>query len=458
MLSCDAADHSVPSAATLEVGLANGKGTGVFISRAGDGHGPLELKDVKLRWLHSADDVEDAAKADLRVFAIEMVYVPRGPFAVGSGGTETGSFTDGCWTADPAIPLLIDAKWSGPAAEGSNARRIGAAPGRLWATSNKKGTPAIGPDGPLSDAFPTGYDAFYCMRYEVTRRQFADFLNTISKDVFNSTSAGDDQHAGAHFTAAGRYSLSGVWPNFEPARPHQACNLLSWWDGAKFAAWAGLRPMTELEYEKVCRGPLRPVPNEYAWGTATIASTPYTVAGEGTAEERITENCRTTAGNAVYDFTMPDFYGGAARGGVSAVPGSPMRAGVLATPESGRRAAGASYWGIMELSGNVREQVVSVSDPKGRAFEGRHGTGTTDIPRDWPEANYSAAAGRTSGENDAVGSGLRGGFFGDTPFGLRVSDRSRATYGPRAGSFSVRSRQDQNGFRGVRTAPNGERQ
>jgi hypothetical protein len=180
------------------------------------------------------------------------------------------------------------------------------------------------------------------------------------------------------------------------------------------------------------------------------------VAGEGTAGERITEDYRTAAGNAVYDFTMPDFYGGAARGGVSAVPGSPMRVGIFATPESGRVAAGASYWGIMELSGTVREQVVSVSDAKGRAFQGTHGAGTIDVPQDWPEANYSAAAGRNSGENDAVGSGLRGGFFGDTPFGLRISDRSRATYRPRAGSFSVRSRQDQNGFRAVRTAPAGQ--
>jgi len=162
------------------------------------------------------------------------------------------------------------------------------------------------------------------------------FLNTIPSKVFGSTSAGDDQHAGAHFVAAGRYSLSGVWPHFEPARLFPACNLLSWWDGAKFAAWAGLRPMSELEYEKACRGPLKPVP---------------------------------------------------------------------------------------------------------------------DVPDDWPEANY--ARGKSPGENDAVGSGLRGGFFGDTPCGLRVSDRSRATYRPRAGSFSLRSRQDQNGFRPVRTAPSG---
>ena len=448
-LSADAADHVIPTTATLDVGLTDGKGMGVFIYRTAPGHGPLELKDVKLRWLHGADGVEDAATADLKLFAIEMVYVPRGTFAVGSGGTEAGSFTNGCWKHGPAIPLLVDAKWSGPAAEGTNARHIGKAPGRLWGTG-EAGTAAIGPEGAISDAFPTGYEAFYCMRYEVTRRQFADFLNTIPKNVFHSTSAGDDQHAGAHFTAAGRYSLSGVWPNFKPARPYQACNLLSWWDGAKFAAWAGLRPMTELEYEKACRGPLKAVPCEYAWGTAAIASAPYAVTGEGTANERITENYRTTAGNANYDFTMPDFYGGAARGGVSAVPGSPMRAGIFTTPDSGRIAAGASYWGILELSGNVREQVVSVSDVKGRAFQGTHGPGTPDVPADWPEANY--CRGTSSGENDGIGSGLRGGFFGDTPFGLRVSDRSRATYRPRAGSFSVRSRQDQNGFRAVRTA------
>ena len=52
-----------------------------------------------------------------------------------------------------------------------------------------------------------------------------------------------------------------------------------------------------------------------------------------------------------------------------------MRAGVFATPDSDRVAAGASYWEILELSGNVREQVVSVGHVRGRAFAGTHGTG-----------------------------------------------------------------------------------
>jgi hypothetical protein len=211
--------------------------------------------------------------------------------------------------------------------------------------------------------------------------------------------------------------------------------------------------MTELEYEKACRGPHKPVPNEYAWGTARIATNPYTVANDGKADERIAANYSTTAGNANYDFTMPDFFGGPARGGVSAVPGSPMRAGIFATPGSGRVAAGASYWGILELSGNVREQVVTVGHPTGRAFAGTHGAGTLGVPADWPKAEYAAKAGRASGKDDAVGSGQRGGFFGDMPFGLRASDRSRAVFRGRAAAFSQRSRSDENGFRAVRTAP-----
>ena len=456
-LSADAADHVVPDGAggvamTRTTGLTDGKGMGVFIYRAGPGHGSLDLKNVKLRWLHGADGVAEATKADLEVFAIEMVYVPRGAFKVGSGGTEAGSFTDGSRKKGAAVPFLVDARWHGPAAEGTDARRIGKAPGRLWGTS-EQGLAGIGPEGALADDFPTGYQAFYCMRYEVTREQFAAFLNTVPGDVFASTTAGDDQHAGGHFTAAGRYGLSGVRPNLEPAKPYQACNLLSWWDGAKFAAWAGLRPMTELEYEKACRGPLKPVLNEYAWGTAGIATSAYDLANDGKADERITGNYSTTAGNASYDFTMPDVHSRAPRGGVSAVPGSPMRAGIFATPRSGRVAAGASYWGIMDLSGNVREQVVAVGHVEGRVFQGTHGAGTPYVPRDWPKAEYSAAARRTSGKSDAIGSGLRGGFFGGTPLDLRVSERGCAIYRPRPGAFNAaRVRQDQNGFRGVRAS------
>jgi len=467
-LAAGRGQHRVPKGATLDVGLSpstklpatelgaggagDGKGVGVFLYRRDVGQGALDLKDVRLRWLSGADGVKNPAAADVKVFVLDMVYVPEGAFMVGAPGTERGSFTDGAWRDGPAIPFLIDQRWSDVPSEGGKARQVGPKAGQLWGTSDSARS-AIGPQGALSNGFPTGYKAFYCMRYEVTRGQFADFLNTVSKATYANTFAGDKAHAGGHFTPAGRYELSGVWPRLRPARPEQACNLLLWWDGAKFSAWAGLRPMTELEFEKACRGPLKPVPGEYAWGSAAIASAEYKVANEGQGSERIVAQLGTGAGNANYDFTMPATYGGRARGGVSAVAGAPLRAGIFATAESDRLSAGASYWGILDLSGNAREQVITVGHEKGRLFMGTHGRGTVDVPDDWPETAFLTREWRTSGKNDGFGSGSRGGFFGDVPFRLRVSDRDHAVYQKKQGKFSQFSRPDQDGWRCVRSAP-----
>jgi len=67
-----------------------------------------------------------------------------------------------------------------------------------------------------------------------------------------------------------------------------------------------------------------------------------------------------------------------------------------------------------------------------------------EIPADWPAI---------SGAELAIGTGYRGGFFGDLPDTLRVSDRSRAVFKEHEASFSPESRSEANGWRGVRTAP-----
>jgi hypothetical protein len=87
----------------------------------------------------------------------------------------------------------------------------------------------------------------------------------------------------------------------------------------------------------------------------------------------------------------------------------------------------------------------SVGHPKEREFAGTHGCGTWEVPADWPEAKYSAGAEKTVGKDDGLGSGLRGGFLGDMPFNLRLSDCSKAAFTAREVSFSFQSRADQNG-------------
>ena len=291
------------------------------------------------------------------------------------------------------------------------------------------------------------------MRYELTRGQFVDFLNTLSAAEFADTSAGDEGHAVRHVTAAGRYGLQGAWPGLVARRPHQACNLLSWWDGAKHASWAALRPLTELEYEKACRGPRRALAGEYAWGTAAIAKAEYAVADEGGRGERIVGGALDTAGNANHDLTLPAFFGGPVSPYINGVPGGPMRPGIFATATTGRIPAGGSYWGIMELSGNVREQVVTVADAAGRSFGGSHGDGTATPPADWPPARFSKRNPKDAGKADGRGSGVRGGSYADMPDALRVSDRSRSLFAPRQSDFSPQCRPDWNGWRGARAAP-----
>src|SRR5205814_1580703 len=73
------------------------------------------------------------------------------------------------------------------------------------------------------------------------------------------------------FNSFFRYTIAGTGnaPNvYTAARPSRACNYLQWEDETAYLDWAALRPLTELEYEKVCRGTNPPVGFEGAWGTS----------------------------------------------------------------------------------------------------------------------------------------------------------------------------------------------
>jgi formylglycine-generating enzyme required for sulfatase activity len=215
------------------------------------------------------------------------------------------------------------------------------------------------------------------MKYEITQGQYRDFLNALTRDQQGSRSR---SLVADRFAISDTLSISarnGIrCPSVIPAAPAPvvfgcdfdtdktfnesndgmdlACNSLSSADVLAFAAWAGLRPMTELEYEKACRGPLEPLPNEYAWGTTEISATTAMGATDGTGTNRATGgNCNNSG----------------------CAPVGPYRVGIYATTNSSRQASGASYWGIMELSGNVGEAVVGVGTATSRLFTGLHGNG-----------------------------------------------------------------------------------
>jgi formylglycine-generating enzyme required for sulfatase activity len=368
-------------------------GIGAFVYRSGAGTGAFTSTGLKLRWDYGSDGIAGGTNVEVKVFAIEMVRVLEGAFNAGGGG-GTSAFTSTTISTATATT----------------------APSGIGTLGGEAGGYPTGQTAPANASWPNGYNAFYCMKYEVTQQQYVDFLNTLTQTQVDARKyTGSTSRYAITGTAVGSYSTT---------NPNVACNFLSWADDAAYADWSGLRPMTELEFEKACRGPLLAVSGEFAWGTATLASSVYTLSNVGASNEGIETNYSTTAGNAMCSPTM-------------AMSGGPLRVGIFSANglNSGRVSAGASYWGIMELSGNLCERSVTIIYPKARAFTGTHGDGVLDTNGDanvaaWPVIN-------------AVGVGLRGGYWIDDVYYMFVSDRSGAAY-------SFTDRNDYFGFRAVR--------
>jgi hypothetical protein len=213
---------------------------GMFVRRAEYGSGKVTAAKVTAVWdLGAKQGMPKDSQLSVRAFGVEMVFVPEGPYYLGSGGTEPHHFyqyTDGTQHTRPYRVTSAGAIPTGQQA------------GKLW---TRRGAQPED-NGELPVAFPNGYAAFYCMKFHVQVGQYTEFLNMLGAE-----------QAEARYTGNARYSQIG---RSEKAPKYTCgsqdswrdCVALSWADGATFAAWAGLRPMTELEYEKVTRGPMEP--------------------------------------------------------------------------------------------------------------------------------------------------------------------------------------------------------
>ena len=389
--------HTVPAGSTIDVGLqtpgtafniTSNPGLGVFIYRSTNGTGTFTATNAQLRWNYGSQGVADNSAVEVQVYAVEMEYIPMAAFNAG-GGTGTSAFTS--TTISTATATTV------PTGTGA----LGGAAG---------GFPT-GQTAPLA-TWPNGYGASYCMKYEISQQQYVDFLN-------NLTSA----QATLRFmnNNAGRNGITVTSSVYATSTPNLACNYLSWGDLAAYLDWSALRPMTDLEYEKICRGNLPAVTNEFAWGTAVATG------ATGLTNAGLPNEVASNAG------------ANTAFGNVAGVQG-PARVGMYAGAATTRAQAGAAYYGVMEMSGNVAERIVSIGNAQGRAYNGSHGDGTLAATGD--------ANGTTWPDNaTALGTGYRGGSWANsTNSFLRISDRNDA-----ANAATVRS--SFIGGRGVRTAP-----
>jgi formylglycine-generating enzyme required for sulfatase activity len=359
------------------------------------------VSGVKVSWNFGANGITAGDVVDVKVFGIEMVYIPEGAFYAGDHATSTAAFRQGASDNDPwYITSEADLTVTNGAGNGTGSGQTALL--YYYVGDGNGGEDATGSAFTIPALFPKGYGAFYMMKGEVSQGEWVTFFNTLgatqrgNRDITSAANAGKNSDAvvnrnNVSWGGSGDAILPGGVTDYRGV----AANFLSWDDLAAYLDWAGLRPMSELEYEKASRGPLLAVAGEYAWGTSSVLGI-GSITNPGLATER---------GN------------GGSNVNVGSVAGGPTRVGSFSSGVSGiRQASGGSYYGVMDLSGNVWERAITVGNVGGRTYQGaRHGDGELD----------------SNGSSDvavwpSLGAGFRGGDWNDGAPDSRISNRRTA--------------------------------
>jgi formylglycine-generating enzyme required for sulfatase activity len=418
----------IPSGTAIDIGLrfpstpfnnSSNPGVGAFIYRSTNGSGTFTAVDVQLKWNYGSQSVTDNQAVEVQVFGLEMIYIPQGAFNVGGGGGVSALTSTTINTANATTP---------PSGTGSLGGQAGGYP--------------TGQTAPSFSSWPNGYAGFYCMKYELSQQGYVDFLNSLTRTQQIARVASNisgtsvtNRYVMSNTTTQANRSVIKCDANI-PASPAPVtfycdqngnnaggdiddgqCIAMNWIgspDALAYFDWSGLRPMTELEFEKICRGPVLPVLNEYAWGNTTITILSGTVINDSRPDE-----ARGYAGpNANIGL------------GTTYV----VRAGLFADASTNRMQSGAAYYGVMEMTGNLNERTISISTNEGKNFMGNHGNGILYFLGDANETSWPSA----------ISLGWRGGAYSNGTNRGYISDRATQ-------DSNSNSRDASSAIRGVRS-------
>ncbi|WP_286438743.1 SUMF1/EgtB/PvdO family nonheme iron enzyme, partial [Bacteroides acidifaciens] len=379
------------------VGANGGKVNGLYVMRNSISEGNVSVR-LQVKWpltgtgLTKSDFGDALDKIYVAVHAIEMVYIPYGAYYLGDASSYK-SFTIGDTAA-----VVIDSE---------NTLTL-AAKNRM-------------PNVSLTASYPKGYAGFYIMKYETSQEQYVEFLNSLTLEQQKARVANNNFSAmkkgdyvfGELKTPSCRNGIAFVEQkqpdapvvfgnNLNPGNDFfstddgqtLACNYMSVEDMTAYCSWSGLRPMSELEYEKACRRfyPQLPDRGEYAWNTnngVNRLSGLYELSYQGDQREQAVSYLKNV------------------NSGTTNSINGPVRCGLFATSATNQTQAGATYWGVMEMSGNVKELCANVNYTTLNG--GSCGTGV-----------YNA----NLWDKTANKYGVRGGGFSSADSSLRTSDRT----------------------------------
>jgi formylglycine-generating enzyme required for sulfatase activity len=357
------------------------------------------------------DHVADDAVVSVKVLGLVMVYIPEGSFNAGDNGSSNAALTKG---SNDNRPWFITSEDAIEVTDTASDGYYYISSRDIWTDRWNASEDVTGAKFTLPADFPKGYRPIYCMKYELTQQQYVDFLNTL-----NSTQA-LNRYDTANFNHFG-YTISENNGVYSTTHPDRACGFISPADGYAYADWAGLRPMTELEFEKICRGSGNPaIDLEFAWGT-TYSKNAVLARGTETDREYVT-NARANSYYLEEDFQAQ----------------FPLNAGIFAGPGKSRELSGAAYYGVMEMSTNLSELCVTIGNSYGRAFTYRNGNGQL-APDGFNDESFWPL-------RDGKGGGYRGGCFANERLHMCISVRVEAAL-----EIDNAHRHIPWGFRGVRT-------
>ena len=392
----------------------------------------------------------------VRGFAIEMVYVPapttRPFFGDGNGVNESTNafhYTDNTATTSSVVPMRVDVNAFDDAEFDTDG---------IYVYSNDTIQTTV-PLGSL-DAFPT-MKALWCMKYEITQAAYRDFLNTLTytQQVERTVNAPNSAIGTGALTTSGtnRNYLEVRTPGVSTTTPAVygcdangnnvydeagdgewiACNFITWPDLAAYLDWSGLAPMSEIQFERMARGhssagAQTAIFGEYAWGTTSVFVGNYTLSNPATASE-LASNASISEGNAA----------------INGQTTGPLRNGIFATGSSSRITSGAGYFGVMELTGNVQEFMITIGNVAGRSVNFiPNGNGTISANGNaqlsvggagfWPGMEGNGATGTintcagTCEVTASAGMIVRGGGHSSSNDAARLSERSLFTPTARA--------------------------
>ena len=229
-------------------GFQNGSGTsntvqvtsdnvGAWVYRDTRGSGTFNSTTMQLQWNYGLSGLSKVTGLEVRVFAVEMVYVPEGGFMTSStfGAGYTGYTKPSSVTTKNAGYTVLNERLTPPTKVEIGGDTL---------TIRIKSNVGIDTDnnGLIDNtSYPTGYKAYYIYKYELTEQQYADFLNTLTQEQITTIGLAGN-------------NISKTNNQFFTSTPNRSCISSIRTNFIAYSDWSGVRPMTFWELQKAQNG------------------------------------------------------------------------------------------------------------------------------------------------------------------------------------------------------------